>query len=128
MVAVKSPTQRAKDLRKSQTDAEKLLWQQLRNRQIGDVKFRRQYVFGEYIVDFVCIERALIIEIDGSQHLQQIEYDKKRTEYLESQGFSVLRFWNDQVLTELEIVLEVIYSALFNNPSPQPSPLGGERE
>lgn len=122
-------TQRAKCLRRYQTDAEKKLWGHLRNRQIEGVKFRRQYVIGKYIVDFVCLERGLIVEIDGGQHGDQVGYDERRTAYLEQEGFRVMRFWNNEVLVEAEAVLEMIRSALIdNNPSPQPSPLGGERE
>lgn len=69
-------TLRAKNLRKSQTDAEKLLWQKLRNRQLADAKFKRQYVFGRYIVDFVCLEQNLIVEVDGGQHSEQKDYDQ----------------------------------------------------
>lgn len=118
-------TQRAKDLRKSQTDTEKLLWRRLRNRQVGGAKFRRQYVIGNYIVDFVCLERNLVVEIDGGQHGEQASYDEKRTSYLKQQGFNVIRFWNNEVLIETDAVLEVIRKALLDYPSPQPSPLEG---
>ncbi len=91
-------------------------------------KFRRQYVIGNYIVDFVCLKRNLVIEIDGGQHIEQASYDEKRTFYIEQQGFIVMRFWNNEVITETEAVLEVIRNTLINNPSPQPSPLAGERE
>lgn len=115
-------TQRAKNLRKSQTDAEKLLWQKLRNRQLAEAKFKRQYVFGRYIVDFVCLEQNLIVEVDGGQHSEQKDYDQKRGAYLNKQGFRVVRFWNNEVMNETETVLEVIRNALINNRSPQPSP------
>jgi len=88
----------AQKLRKNQTDAEKRLWQHLRNRQILNYKFRRQHTMGPYVVDFICIEKGLIIEVDGSQHFDQQIYDLKRTTYLEGQGFLVLRFWNNDVL------------------------------
>ncbi len=121
-------TPRAKGLRKSPTDAESLLWQHLRNRQIADAKFRRQYVMGKYIVDFVCLECGLIIEVDGGRHADRVDYDEPRTAYLEQEAFRVMRFWNNEVLRETEAVLEVIKNALIdNNPSPQPSPLAGER-
>jgi adenine-specific DNA-methyltransferase len=120
--------QRAKTLRKAQTDAEKLLWRQLRNRQIEGAKFRRQYVIGKYITDFVCLETGLIVEIDGGQHAEQQAYDESRTIYLQQQGFKVMRIWNNEVLEETEAVLEMIRNFVINNPSPQPSPLVGERE
>lgn len=91
-------------------------------------KFRRQHVVGNYIVDFVCGEKRLIVEVDGSQHLDQRGYDKTRDEYLCRQGFAVLRFWNNEVLNELDAVLDTIRKVLIDYPLPQPSPLGGERE
>ena len=123
-----NPTQRAKQLRRSQTDAERRLWYYLRSRQIENAKFRRQYAIGKYFVDFVCLECELVVEIDGGQHAEQQGYDEERTRFLQGQGFTVLRFWNNEVLTETEAVLERIRQVLINNPSPQPSPLGGERE
>jgi len=109
----------AQKLRKNQTDAEKMLWQHLRNRQILNCKFRRQHTIGPYVVDFICIEKGLIIEVDGSQHFDQQIYDRKRTTYFEGQGFSVLRFWNNDVLCRLESVLEKIWQTL-NSLSPSP--------
>ena len=94
------------------TDAEKALWQHLRFRQLDSYKFRRQCPIGSYIVDFVCFERKLIIELDGSQHAEKISYDSKRTQWLESEGFQVLRFWNNQVLNEIESVLSKILNQL----------------
>lgn len=91
-------TKRAKSLRRSQTDAEKLLWQKLRNRQVCNAKFRRQYVIGKYIVDFICIEHDLILEVDGGHHAEQQQYDDCRTDFLNQQGFQVIRFWNNDVL------------------------------
>lgn len=102
---------RARDLRKELTDTERLLWSQLRRRQVG-CKFRRQQVLGPYIVDFVCIEKKLVVELDGGQHFDQKEYDARRTKWLESRGFRVLRFWDHQVFQELEAVLRVIEEAL----------------
>jgi very-short-patch-repair endonuclease len=124
-----SATAKARNLRKAQTDAERVLWQQLRNRQLSGAKFKRQYGMGRYIVDFICLESKLIVEVDGGQHAEQHEYDAQRTAWLEAQGFKVLRFWNNEVLSETAVVLEVIMRELLNfNPSPQPSPLEGERE
>ena len=82
----------ARTLRKNLTDAEKRLWQKINRRQIGAFKFRRQHPIGEYIVDFVCLERHLIVELDGGQHAAQVAYDDQRTAWLKSRGYRVLRF------------------------------------
>lgn len=94
--------------RRASTEAEKLLWQKLRARQLGGAKFRRQTPIGPYIVDFVSFEHRLVVEIDGGQHNASPgrQHDLKRTAWLEAQGFRVLRFWNNQVLANLEGVLE----------------------
>ena len=113
-------------LRNTPTDAEAALWRRLRGRQLDGCKFRRQHPFGDYIVDFVCLERMLIVELDGSQHADNAAADAVRTVLLEEAGFQVLRFWNNQVFEEAEGVLEVILHALSARratPSPpQPSP------
>ena len=110
----------ARSLRKSLTDAERKLWHRLRGEQLG-VKFRRQHPFETYILDLVCVERRLVIEVDGSQHADDQDYDQKRTERLRMAGFTVLRFWNNEVLNETDAVVQSIWSVL--NPSPpQPSP------
>ena len=110
----------ASHLRKNLTDAERKLWQHLRGEQLG-AKFRRQHPFQGYILDFVCLEHRLIIEVDGSQHADAIAQDAARTEVLERAGFRVLRFWNNEVLAQTEAVLACITTAL--NPSPScPSP------
>ena len=114
--------EKARELRKNRTDAESLLWIHLRNRQLAHCKFRRQHVIGPYIVDFVCLEKALILEIDGGQHADNVTYDENRTLYLESRGYKVIRFWNNEVLSEIEAVLSIIYDSLMDPPSPQPSP------
>lgn len=87
-------------------------------------KFRRQHPVGDYVVDFVCLEARLVVEVDGGQHLDQAEYDAARTRWLELQGFQVLRFWNDEVLERPAAVLEVIWGALSRSGQPpsQPSP------
>lgn len=108
---------RARTLRKSQTDAELLLWKQLRNRCTAKYKFRRQHSFGPYFLDFVCLEKWLVIEVDGSQHMQHPAYDNKRTAWLESRGFRVLRFWDNDVLMKTDSVMQVIFEAL-TGPSP----------
>ncbi len=104
--------QRARELRNNPTDAERHLWQHLRKRQINGYKFRRQEVLGTYIVDFVCFDPKLVIELDGGQHAEQGAYDNKRTEYLNKLGYRVMRFWNDEILKETEAALEKIYNSL----------------
>jgi very-short-patch-repair endonuclease len=108
---------RAKSLRKSSTDAELRLWRLLRARQILPHKFRRQHPLGAYIVDFVCIEKMLIIEVDGGQHMDEAEYDARRTAVLEQAGYRIIRFWDNDVLLRPQSVLESIYAAL-GCPSP----------
>jgi very-short-patch-repair endonuclease len=102
----------AKTLRSYQTDAEQRLWHQLRAHRFMGLKFKRQKPIGHYIVDFICIEHQLIIEVDGGQHVDQMEYDNERTAWLKSQGFTVLRFWNPEVLQEMDSVLEQIRQAV----------------
>lgn len=99
------------ELRKELTAAERKLWAIIRNDQLG-VNFRRQHAIGNYIPDFVCIEKKLIIELDGSQHLEQKEYDDERTKYFESLGYRVIRFWNDQIMNEINGVIKAIQLAL----------------
>ena len=116
----------ARNLRTNQTDAEQLLWRHQRNRLFIGTKFRRQQIIEPYIVDFVCFEQRLIVELDGGQHADKVERDAMRTVYLESQGFRVARFWNNEVLSNIEGVLEAIGSELI---PPHPGPLPqGERE
>jgi len=95
-------------LRNNLSDAEQALWHLLRGRQICALKFRRQHPFNDYILDFVCLENKLVIEVDGGQHGQQAAYDENRTRKLEAAGFRVLRFWNNEVLNEKESVREKI--------------------
>jgi very-short-patch-repair endonuclease len=102
----------ARKLRYNFTDAELKLWRAIRNRQIKNEKFRRQHIIGPFIVDFICPEKRLIIELDGGQHNEQISDDQERTLFLEKQGFTVLRFWNNQVFNEFESVLEKIHQSL----------------
>ena len=102
----------AKVLRKNQTDAERKLWAILRNRQFDNIKFRRQHPFGTYILDFVCLEKKLVVELDGGQHCANKEEDDERSRWLESEGYKVLRFWNREVFLETEAVLKVIGNAL----------------
>ena len=88
------------------------MWNTLRNRQLSGLRFRRQAPIGPYIVDFVCYENRLVIEVDGGQHLELADHDAERTAWLESEGFRVIRFWNNQVLKELEAVREAIFVAV----------------
>ena len=102
----------ARSLRRSLTDAERRLWSRLRDRRLAGCKFRRQHTVAEFVVDFVCLERGLIIELDGGQHPAQARYDARRTKALEEHGFTVMRFWNDDVLARTDAVLESISRAL----------------
>ena len=110
----------AKTLRTNQTEAEQRLWYHLRAHRFMDLKFKRQKPMGRYIVDFVCVERRLIIELDGGQHAEQVVYDQHRDAWLRSQGYTVLRFWNNEVMQQLDGVLEQIRLTLTLSPSPSP--------
>jgi very-short-patch-repair endonuclease len=112
----------ARRLRLNQTEVEKRLWYRLRNRQINDAKFRRQASVGRYIVDFACFELHLLIELDGGQHASFTEQDRQRTEWLTSQGYSILRFWNNDVIENMDGVLERIAAELEGRQRP-PTPL-----
>ncbi len=112
----------ARQLRSNLTDSERLLWRHVRLRQLHGHKFRRQYVVSGYIVDFACVERKLVVEVDGGQHAERRAYDTDRTARIEAQGFHVLRFWNNEVLGNIEGVLEVILAALEERPPSRPSP------
>ncbi|MFQ1917081.1 endonuclease domain-containing protein [Aeromonas veronii] len=104
----------AKRLRRDATQAEQKLWQQLRNRRLAGLKFRRQMSIGPYVVDFICLEQGLVIEVDGSQHGTQANqmHDEARTAYLNQQGFRVIRVWNNDVLSRMEVVLAHIWLSL----------------
>jgi very-short-patch-repair endonuclease len=101
----------ARILRKDSTHAERVLWQGLRRRPLAGFKFRRHSV-GPYICDFACLEVSIVVELDGSQHAEQSDYDMRRDMFLRSRGFRVLRFWNNDVLVRTEVILETIYEAL----------------
>ena len=140
---------RARSLRRAQTDAERALWRELRGRHFEGYKFRRQRPIGPYFVDFVCMERGLVVELDGAHHAGQPEYDAIRDDFLRAAGFRVLRFTNRQALTEPDGVASAILreleaapvrwrrgsGSLFRygmgsggggrGPSPQPSPRVG---
>jgi very-short-patch-repair endonuclease len=102
----------AKDLRTNPTEADRILWQHLRLRQFGGHKFRRQQPLGYYVVDFACLEKRLVVEVDGGQHNTQIAYDEQRAAWIEAQGFRVLRFWNHEIMQNIEAVKEAIWRAL----------------
>ena len=121
---------KARKLRKNLTEAERTLWRYLRLRQFDGNKLRRQQPIGRYIVDFVCLEKKLIVEVDGGQHSEQVVYDSERNEWLERQGFRILRFWNNQVLKEIDAVKERIMEELISDsctPHLNPPPQGGRR-
>lgn len=102
----------ARELRNNATEAERRLWRHLRRRQLTGLKFRRQRPIGPYICDFVCLEACLIVELDGSQHVEQADYDLRRDAFLRSNGFRVLRFWNGDVLAQIDSVIDMIFEAL----------------
>jgi very-short-patch-repair endonuclease len=122
----KDKIQIARKLRQNQTDVEKKLWDYLRNRQLCNSKFRRQFPVGKHVADFCCFERRLIIEVDGGQHSGDSVNDSLRADYLAKEGYQIVRFWNHEILQNMESVLEVIARAL-KSPSPQSSPLRGRR-
>lgn len=113
--------QKARALRHQATDAERRLWQHLKGRRFGGIKFRRQYPIAGYIADFAAPEIRLIVELDGGQHLERGEYDARRSRRIMCNGYRVLRFWNDDVLLRTEDVLAEIMRMIDATP-PQPSP------
>ncbi|MEO7050404.1 MAG: DUF559 domain-containing protein [Rhodanobacter sp.] len=118
---------RARGLRQAMTDAERKLWHHLRNRHLSGHKFRRQHEIDRYNVDFVCTDSMLVVEMDGSQHAEQQEYDDHRAAYLQAKGYRVLRFWNNEALMKIESVLQVILAAAAEparNSSPPPPARG----
>ncbi|RYE57014.1 MAG: endonuclease domain-containing protein [Rhizobiaceae bacterium] len=110
-------TTRPRQLRRNATDAENRLWYVLRNRGLGGHKFVRQMAIGPFIADFVCREAGLIVELDGGQHGENAE-DIRRTTYLNAEGYSVLRFWNNEVMDNRDGVLEAISRTIAAAPSP----------
>ena len=111
-------TSTAQRLRKNRTDAEIRLWQHLRRRQLDGSRFRQQVPLGPYVVDFLCVKSRLMIELDGGQHAMNAEADKKRTAWLESRGFRVLRFWNNDVFKNIDGVLATILKEREASPPP----------
>ena len=116
----------ASGLRRDMTDAERLIWDYVRNRQLDGFKFRRQATIGPFVVDFLCVEARLIVEIDGGQHAPQ--RDHRRSAWLEGQDYRIIRFWNHEVIENVEGVLQAISAALApeERPSPNPLPRAGE--
>ena len=115
------PTERSRQLRRNATAAERKLWPYLSARKMAGVRFNRQFPVGQFICDFVSREKRLVIELDGGQHALAAEYDERRTRFLHAQGYRVIRFWNNEVLDNIDGVLIVIRQALDNTPSPSPS-------
>jgi very-short-patch-repair endonuclease len=111
LLSAKSLTNSRK-LRREMTDAERAIWKLLRGRRFADLKFRRQFPIGPYIADFCCVERKLVVELDGGQHVDDQVYDDEREEFIGTQGYRVVRFWNDVVLKETDSVIEQILSVL----------------
>jgi very-short-patch-repair endonuclease len=120
---------RARQLRRFPTEAEAFLWRQLRSRAFHGLKFRRQLSLGKYIVDFVCLEKRLVIDLDGSQHNAEAQrrYDTARDQWLRSQGFRILRYWNNEVFDEWEAIAEAVWKTAQEDPSPLAPLPQGER-
>ena len=118
-------TEFAKRLRRNMTDAERRLWSKLRSKQFLGMKFRRQHPIGPFIVDFVCLENNLVIELDGGQHALDDDKDSARDEWLINEGFTVLRYWNNEALMETSSVLEDIKHKIMAHPPPTPPLKGG---
>ncbi len=113
----------ARKLRNNSTDTERFLWRHLRNSQLEGIKFRRQQPIESYIVDFVSFDKRIVIELDGGQHVENVEYDDQRDACLRANGFIVLRFWNNDVIKNTEGVLEVIRQQCLQQLPPPPDPL-----
>jgi very-short-patch-repair endonuclease len=125
---MKASPKAARRLRHNQTDAERLLWFRLRDRRLDGWKFWRQFPVDHYIVDFFCADAHLIIELDGGQHAVRTDADAQRTKVLEAMGYMVLRYWNNDVMQNIDGVLEDVYAALKRHrpepPHPHPLPSG----
>ncbi|MDQ0836628.1 very-short-patch-repair endonuclease [Sphingomonas faeni] len=122
------PTERARDLRNDTTNAEQMLWRQLKGSRLQDLKFSRQMPIAGYFADFVCRSHKLIIELDGSQHVEAATYDDARTKHLEAAGYHVIRFWNNDLTSNMPGVLETILTAAIGTErvlTPQPPPASG---
>jgi len=108
----------ARTMRRIPTEPEKLFWSRVRDRRLGGYKFKRQMAIGSYIADFACVERKLIIELDGGQHADRKEYDEKRDAFLRSKGFRIIRVWNIDLLQNIDGVMEMLSVELDSAPSP----------
>ena len=123
----KRPTALSRELRVNQTDAERKLWSHLRSKQVSGVRFNTQYPIGPYICDFAARSKGLVIELDGGQHAQAVSYDSARTRYIEERGYRVLRFWNNDVLNNLDgVVLEIERVLEELPPRDMSKPRGGD--
>jgi len=114
------PIRTARRLRRASTDAEQKLWSRLRNKQLRGLKFRRQMPIGPFIADFACVEARIVIEVDGSQHLVATEADRLRSQAIEAAGYLVVRFWNDEVLANIDAVMAEIEGVVVARSSPCP--------
>jgi very-short-patch-repair endonuclease len=114
--AVSLAHSRARRLRRDQTDAEKRLWDRLRSRELAEFRFRRQFPIGNFIADFACPQSRIAIELDGGHHFDQVAKDEWRTGLIEKRGFRVMRFWDNEVLEDVNAVAEKIIEALLENP------------
>ena len=120
---------RGRTMRSAPTEAERKLWWHLRYRlALPDTHFRRQVHLGRYIVDFACHAKKIVIEVDGGQHSEESKHDARRTQFLEAEGYRVLRFWNNEVLSNIDGVLEVIQSTVLTTPTPTPPHKGEGKE
>ena len=121
--------ERARKMRKEPSGPEAKLWYFMKGKNLGGFRFRRQHPIDRFIVDFYCHETKLVVELDGNSHAEQREYDAIRTAWLESKGYTVIRFWNNQVVQDTESVLQLILAKceeLSDEPRPSPSPSRGE--
>jgi very-short-patch-repair endonuclease len=118
------PITYAKDLRSRSTDAERILWRHIRAKRLDGLKFRRQHPIGKYIVDFVFLEKKIVIELDGGHHAESETeaYDRERDDWLEKEGYRVLRFWDNDVLLNTKGILEVIREQCLEHPPLHPLP------
>lgn len=116
----------ARKLRSNLTDAERFVWSKLRRRQLGGHRFRRQHPSGPFVVDFVCLERRVAVELDGGQHADQAGYDTDRTEWLSQHGYTVLRYWNHEVFEDWDTIERQIWEALERSALRSPEPPGDD--
>jgi very-short-patch-repair endonuclease len=123
---------RARHLRRNMTDTERFVWERVRYRQIGRCKFRRQHPLGPFVVDFACLERKLVLELDGGQHAERAEEDARRTAWLEERGYRVFRLWNFEAFQDWEATEQRIWELLQEGgdptPHPNPPPQGGREQ